>query len=157
MRNLWVAVAICALCTILSPDPSNAARDKSGLLKASNLMGAKVQDTGGQNLGSIKDLVIDPIEGDIEYAVLDFGGFLGVGDKYFAVPWEAMKLSENQEYLILDLSKKVLKDAPGFSKDHWPDMSDREWLITMHEYYALPGPEDEDRATGKIKKGAHSK
>ncbi len=97
MTKLWIAFAVLTLCTTVTLSPSIAARDKSGVPKASNLIGAKVQDTEGKKLGDIKDLVIDPLEGDIEYVVLDFGGFLGIGDKYFAVPWEAMRLSENQK------------------------------------------------------------
>lgn len=116
MTKVFIAIAILALCATCPLTSSYAARDKSGVLKASNLIGAKVQDIEGKKLGTIKDLVIDPLEGDIGYAVLDFGGFLGLGDKYFAVPWDAFKLGENQKYLILDVSKKVLKNAPDFLK-----------------------------------------
>ncbi|MDP1770036.1 MAG: PRC-barrel domain-containing protein [Nitrospirota bacterium] len=156
MTKLWVAFAAVALCTTFTLNPSIAARDKSGVLKASNLIGAKVQDTEGKKLGDIKDLVIDPLEGDIEYVVLDFGGFLGIGDKYFAIPWEAMHLSDNQKYLVLDVSKKDLKHAPGFSKDQWPDMSNREWIVTVYEYYNLPRPEEGESATDKST-GTHKK
>lgn len=156
MRKLWIAFAVLTLCTTFTLSPSIAARDKSGVLKASNLIGAKVQDTEGNKLGDIKDLVIDPLEGDIEYVVLDFGGFLGIGDKYFAVPWEAMRLSENQKYLVLDVSKKDLKHAPGFSKDQWPDMSNQEWIMTVYEYYDLQSPEEGKSATDKPK-GTHKK
>ena len=156
MTKLWIAFAVLTLCTTVTLSPSIAARDKSGVLKASNLIGAKVQDTEGKKLGDIKDLVIDPLEGDIEYVVLDFGGFLGIGDKYFAVPWEAMRLSENQKNLVLDVSKKDLKQAPGFSKDQWPDMSNQEWIMTVYEYYDLQSSEDGKSATGKPK-GTHKK
>ena len=156
MTKLWIAFAVVALCTTVTLSPSLAARDKSGVLKASNLIGAKVQDTEGKKLGDIKDLVIDPLEGDIEYVVLDFGGFLGIGDKYFAVPWEAMRLSENQKYLVLDVSKKDLKQAPGFSKDQWPDMSNQEWIMTVYEYYDLQRHEEGNSATDKAK-GTHKK
>lgn len=157
MTKLQIAVAILALCTTFTLNSSYAARDKNGVLKASTLIGAKVQDTEGKKLGDIKDLVIDPIEGDISYAVLDFGGFLGLGDKYFAVPWEALKLGENQKYLILDVSKKVLKNAPGFPKDQWPDMSNGQWIITLYNFYDLPPPEDMTTITGKPKRGTQTK
>lgn len=157
MTKLGIAIAVCALCTTVTLNPANAARDKSGVLKASNLIGAQVQDTEGKKLGDIKDLVIDPREGDIEYVVLDFGGFLGVGDKYFAVPWDAMKLSENQKPLILDVSKKDLKSAPGFSKDEWPDMANQEWIMTVYEFYDLPSPEAGKNATAKPKSRTQAK
>ena len=93
------------------------ARDKSGVLKASELIGMKVEGTDGKNLGKIRDLVIDPEDGDIEYAVLDFGGFLGIGDKYFAVPWDALNKTENGKKIALDTTKRDLKKAPGFDKN----------------------------------------
>ena len=83
-----LAVLICLLA--LSVGAPGEARDRSGVLKASDLIGSKVEGVDGKNLGSIKDLVIDPQDGGIQYAVLDFGGFAGIGDKYFAVPWQAL-------------------------------------------------------------------
>ncbi|HKO60770.1 MAG TPA: PRC-barrel domain-containing protein [Pyrinomonadaceae bacterium] len=93
------------------------AKDKSGVLKASELIGMKVEGTDGKNLGKIRDLVLDPEDGDIEYAVLDFGGFLGIGDKYFAVPWDALNKTENGKKIALDTTKRDLKKAPGFDKN----------------------------------------
>ena len=100
------------------------ANDKSGVLKASELIGMKVQGSDGKKLGKIRDLVIGP-KGDVRYAVLDFGGFLGIGDKYFAVPWDALQRTANGKTIALDTTKRDLKKAPGFDKKHWPDFSDR--------------------------------
>jgi len=118
------------------------ARDRSGVLKASDVIGTKVQGTDGKNLGSIKDLVINPQDGDIQYAVLDFGGFAGIGDKYFAVPWEALQIDQDNKRLALDLHKKDLKDAPGFDKNNWPDFSEQQ--VVIYEFYEVPQP-SEDR------------
>lgn len=112
------------------------ARDKSGVLKASELIGMSVQGTDGKKLGDIKDLVIDPEEGGVEYAVLEFGGFAGIGDKYFAVPWEALQLDQTSKTLLLDVHKKDLKNAPGFDKNNWPDLSLEQVLI--YEFYEVP-------------------
>jgi len=120
------------------------ARDKSGVLKASDLIGMKVQGTDGKNLGSIKDLVIDQDDGDIQYAVLDFGGFAGIGDKYFAVPWEALRLDQDNKKLALDLHKKDLKDAPGFDKNNWPDFSQQQ--VVIYEFYEVPQPSGDKTA-----------
>ena len=111
------------------------ARDKSGVLKASDLIGMNVQGTDGKNLGNIKDLVIDPEEGGVEYAVLEFGGFAGIGDKYFAVPWEALQLDQANKKLSLDVHKKDLKHAPGFDKNNWPDLSLDQVMI--YEFYEV--------------------
>jgi sporulation protein YlmC with PRC-barrel domain len=115
------------------------ARDKSGVLKASDVIGMKVQDTEGKSLGNIRDLVIDPENGDLQYAVLDFGGFAGLGDKYFAVPWDALQLNPGDKKIALDVSKKDLKEAPGFDKNNWPDLSQQ--AIVIYEFYGVPLPE----------------
>ena len=116
------------------------ARDKTGVLKASNVIGMKVESTEGKNLGKIKDLVLDPAEGDVQYAVLDFGGFLGIKDKYFIVPWEAINFTPNGKKIMLDVSKRDLKNAPGFDKNHWPDFSDPRQQVTIYEFYEIPLP-----------------
>lgn len=115
------------------------ARDKSGVLKASDLIGMNVQGTDGKKLGNIKDLVIDPDEGGVEYAVLEFGGFAGIGDKYFAVPWEALQLDQTNKKLSLDVHKKDLKNAPGFDKNNWPDLSLEQ--VVIYEFYEVPQPD----------------
>ena len=116
------------------------ARDRSGVLKASDLIGTKVQGTDGKNLGNIKDLVINAEDGDIQYAVLDFGGFAGIGDKYFAVPWEALHFDKENNRLALDLHKKDLKDAPGFDKNNWPDLSGQQ--VVIYEFYEVRPPHE---------------
>ena len=142
---LWGA---CVLAMVSTFAFSAHARDKSGVLKASELLGMKVQGTDGKSLGSIKDLVIDPEDGDIEYAVLDFGGFVGIGDKYFAVPWEALRLDQSNKKIMLDVSKKDLKQAPGFDKNNWPDFSDQR--VVIYEFYEVPLPDDQ-KSQGKTK------
>jgi sporulation protein YlmC with PRC-barrel domain len=142
MRQFLVVLAASALLMVGMLDMA-AARDKSGVLKASDLIGMKVEGTDGKKLGDIKDLVVDPMEGDIDYAVLDYGGFLGVGDKYFAVPWEALQFSDDGKKVVLDVTKKDLKQAPGFDKKHWPaDLSSREQAIVIYEFYGVPMTEE---------------
>jgi len=141
MRTLGIGLVIAALLVTVGVDSSEA-RDKSGLLKASNLIGKRVQSTEGKKLGDVKDLVINPVEGDIQYVVLDFGGFLGLGDKYFAVPWDALQLTEDQKAVVLDVSKKDLKQAPGFDKNNWPDLGSRDTAIVIYEFYEVPLPDE---------------
>ena len=146
MRLLAIFVTALTLLAASTIDSSYAARDKSGVLKASAILGKKVVDTDGKKLGSIKDLVLDPYQGAIQYAVLDFGGFLGVGDKYFAVPWAVLNFSAEKKAFVLDISKKDLKKAPGFDKKKWPDMNDPRWAVTIYEYYEVPQPGDAGKA-----------
>lgn len=123
------------------------ARDTSGVLRASEIIGMTVQDNDGKKLGDIKDLVIDPEDGGIQYAVLDFGGFAGIGDKYFAVPWEALELDHKNKKISLDVHKKDLKNAPGFDKKHWPDLNLSQVMI--YEFYDVPQPDQEIRLRSK--------
>ena len=137
LHLLAFGALVVTLVTALSL--SAHARDKSGVLKASDLIGMNVHGTDGKKLGDIKDLVIDPEEGGVEYAVLEFGGFAGVGDKYFAVPWEALQLDQTNKKLSLDVHKKDLKNAPGFDKNNWPDLSLNE--VDIYEFYEVPQPD----------------
>lgn len=105
------------------------------VLSSSSLVGTTVQNSAREDLGEIKDLMIDLSEGRIAYAVLSFGGFLGMGDKLFAIPWEAFQVVQEEEILILNVAKEKLEQAPGFDKDNWPDMADVTWGKSVHSYY----------------------
>lgn len=141
MRQVLMIVAASMLLMISTLDTTHA-RDRSGVLKGSDLIGMKVEGTDGKRLGDIKDLVIDSMDGDIDYVVLDYGGFLGVSDKYFAVPWDALRFSDDRKKVLLDVTKKDLKQAPGFDKKNWPDLSNREQVIVIYEYYGVPMPDE---------------
>jgi sporulation protein YlmC with PRC-barrel domain len=99
----------------------------AGLLSGQRLCGCRVVNSEGENLGKIEDLIIDEEQGRIVYALLSFGGFLGVGNKLFAFPWASIHHDRVEKKVILDVDKESLKNAPGFDKDSWPDMSDRSW------------------------------
>jgi sporulation protein YlmC with PRC-barrel domain len=107
------------------------------VLPATTMIGSTVVNPAGEQLGNLKELVIDLDEGRIAYAVLSFGGFMGMGDKLFAIPWEALMLNAKDRTFILDVEKEVLKEAPGFDKDRWPDNAQYEagWLLDIYEYY----------------------
>ena len=105
------------------------------VLSASTIAGDKVQNQDGETLGTIKELMIDTGTGRIAYAVLDFGGFLGIGNKYFAVPWPALTVSTVPKCLVMDADKEMLKSAEGFDHDHWPDFADQHWGARIHDHY----------------------
>jgi sporulation protein YlmC with PRC-barrel domain len=104
-------------------------------LSATTLVGDSVRNMAGEDLGTIKDIMLDLDSGHIAYAVLSFGGFLGLGDKLFAVPWNALQLDAPNHAFIFDVDKETLKNAEGFDKDHWPDMADTDWGMRIHEFY----------------------
>lgn len=107
----------------------------SSVVKASDLIGYSVTNAQGDTLGKIEDIVIDPSQGRIAYAVLSFGGFLGMGDKLFAIPWESLSLKADEQTLLLAVDKEKLQKAPGFDKTQWPNMASREWGTSVHQYY----------------------
>jgi sporulation protein YlmC with PRC-barrel domain len=106
------------------------------VLTAHSIMGDKVVNTAGENLGDIKDLMIDLNKGCIAYAVLDYStGFLNLSSKYFAVPWQAFTVDEDRKQLVLNVDKDRLESAPGFDKDHWPMANDQQYYSSVDQYY----------------------
>lgn len=105
------------------------------LMAADTLEGNRVVNLTGEDLGKITDVMLDVQRGRIAYAVMSVGGFLGIGDKLFAVPWSAMSLDVERKCFVLDANKERLDTAPGFDKDHWPTMADPTWAESIHEYY----------------------
>ncbi|WP_292931951.1 PRC-barrel domain-containing protein [Noviherbaspirillum sp.] len=105
------------------------------VMAADTLQGDKVINSRGENLGEIEDIMLDVPNGRVAYAVLSFGGVMGIGDKLFAVPWSALTLDADQKCFVLDIDKDRLKNAPGFDKDHWPSMADTTWANEVHSYY----------------------
>ena len=108
------------------------------LMGANTLLGNDVYNKDGEDLGDIKELMIDMASGRVAYAVLSFGGLLGMGDKLFAVPWAALTLDTAKKRFTVSVLKDALKDAPGFDKDHWPSMSDQTWASGVHKFYGTP-------------------
>ncbi|MEO9078791.1 MAG: PRC-barrel domain-containing protein [Rhodanobacter sp.] len=104
-------------------------------MSASTLHGDTVKNHKGDTLGDLKDIMIDTTNGKIAYGVLSFGGILGMGEKLFAVPWEALKVDGENKQLLLNIEKDRLKDAPGFDKDHWPNFADQAFSDKMRSYY----------------------
>ena len=107
------------------------------LMGANTLDGNDVFNKQDEDLGDVKEIMIDVPTGRVAYAVLSFGGFLGMGEKLFAVPWSALKLDTANKRFVLDVSKERLKEAPGFDTDAWPDMADPTWVKGIHSYYGV--------------------
>lgn len=111
-------------------------RQSRRVLSAGTLNGDRVRNAEGEDLGKIEEIMIDLETGRIAYAVLSFGGFMGLGDKLFAIPWGALEVDETNHELLLNASKETLKSAPGFDKDNWPDMADPSFGTLVHEHFA---------------------
>ena len=105
------------------------------VLSASTLMGDPVKNHFGEDLGKLEELMIDLSSGRVAYAVLSFGGVLGMGNKLFALPWKALTVDTENHIIVVNINKEMLEDAPGFDKDHWPVTSEDAWLTDVYEYY----------------------
>lgn len=114
------------------------------LMGADTLIGNSVFNHSDEDIGSIKEIMLDMRSGRVGYAVLSFGGFLGMGSKLFAVPWDALKLDVENKRFRLNVDKERLKAAPGFDADHWPNMADPAWAAGIHRYYGVV-PSSPDR------------
>jgi D-3-phosphoglycerate dehydrogenase len=107
------------------------------LMGANTLLGNDVCNLQEESLGEIKEIMLDMRTGRISYAVLSFGGFLGMGEKLFAVPWSALTLDTVNKRFTLNVTLARLEEAPGFDKDSWPDMADPAWVQGVHAYYGI--------------------
>ena len=107
------------------------------ILSSTSLQGNNVCNPAGDDLGKIEDFMLNTHSGNVEYAVLSFGGFLGIGDKLFAVPLEAMQLDTEKHRFVINESKERLESAPGFDKDNWPNMADSHWAAEVRSFYRV--------------------
>jgi hypothetical protein len=107
------------------------------VIRAAKVQGTAVTNPAHEDLGTIRDVVLDKLDGSVRYAVLEFGGFLGLGSKLFALPWELLAYDGTVDAYVIDIDKEVLKRAPGFDTDHWPDMGAVEFDNDLRSYYGL--------------------
>jgi sporulation protein YlmC with PRC-barrel domain len=105
------------------------------VLSAATLTGDRVRNPAGEDLGKIEEIMLDVPTGRVAYAVVSFGGFLGIGDKLFAVPWRALTLNERDHEFVLNVDRRRLEEAPGFDRDNWPDMTDPDWGAQVDDFY----------------------
>lgn len=118
---------------ISTPSPGGHAR----IIRAAQVQGTAVTNPLNEDLGSIRDVVLDKYNGSVRYAVLEFGGFLGLGSKLFALPWELLRYEPGVDAYVIDIDKDVLRRAPGFDSDDWPDMGAVEFDTGLRTYYGL--------------------
>ena len=113
------------------------------IMTAATLDGNKVMSSDGEHVGKISDIMLDVRGGRIAYAVLSEGGFLGMGSKLHAIPWNALTLDTAEKCFYVDIAAQRLKDDPGFDKDRWSSMADEAWGTSTHSYYNRHHPRQE--------------
>jgi sporulation protein YlmC with PRC-barrel domain len=134
-------------------DKDYGAKDFRRVLSAGTLEGDRVRNSAGEDLGKLEDIMIDVPTGRVAYGVLSFGGFLEMGNKLFAVPWEALTLDEREKQFILNVDKATLENAPGFDKDNWPDMADPSWGSQIYGHYGYTPYWETETGTGTPRTG----
>ncbi|HLX27535.1 MAG TPA: PRC-barrel domain-containing protein [Casimicrobiaceae bacterium] len=108
-------------------------------IRASRLLGVDVTNPQGDDLGEIRDLLIDVHDGRVRYAVLDYGGISNVGDNLFAVPITAFRPTADGSGLVVDIDNDKLEHAPSFNRDQWPDFNSSDYTSRVDRYYASQG------------------
>ncbi|MFC4276933.1 PRC-barrel domain-containing protein [Achromobacter aloeverae] len=98
------------------------------IMAAQTLEGDDVLNLAGEKLGVLRDIMLDVHAGRIAYAVLERGGVMGIGDRLFAIPWDALTLDTDRKCFLLDLDLERLRQAPGFDKNNWPRTADESWV-----------------------------
>jgi hypothetical protein len=108
------------------------ANPKFSLVSSEDIEGAKVLDPNGENIGEIDQLLIDRVSGNVRYAIMSFGGFLGLGNRKYPLPWGSLKYDSEHEGFIANVTQQQLKDAPQFGAESW---TDREWESRWHRHF----------------------
>ena len=111
---------------------------KHSLVASDRVEGTPVRRPNGEKIGTIERVMIDKLSGKVAYAVLSFGGFIGIGQKHLPIPWDRLKYDSDREAYQLDLSDEELGQAPAYEADEEFDWGDRSQEIEIHNYYRTP-------------------
>jgi PRC-barrel domain len=117
---------------------SVATDETSDLISSDKVEGTAVYNRQGEKLGSIHSVMIDKVSGKVAYAVMSFGGFLGIGDRYHPLPWSALTYDTGKGGYAVGVDPSMLEGAPSYSASEMPDWSDPEWSRKVQDYYRSP-------------------
>jgi len=112
-------------------------KHSNAVVRTKDVIGKSVINSSKEDLGKVDEIVLDKVSGQTRYVVLSFGGFLGLGDKLYAIPWKAISYDPEEDSFTLNADKERLKNAPGFDKDNWPDFADTSWGQKIHDFYHI--------------------
>jgi PRC-barrel domain len=114
-------------------------QETGNLISSEKVEGTNVYNRAGETLGSIHDLMIDKISGHVAYAIMSFGGFLGMGNQYHPLPWSILRYDTNMVGYVVNLDKQQLEGGPAYDVGTEPDWRDRTYENKIHDYYGV-GP-----------------
>ncbi len=106
-----------------------------GLIAADQVQGTSIYNRAGENLGAVDDILIDKVSGKIAYAIAGFGGFLGIGERYYPLPWEKLAYDTAMGGYVVDLDRSMLEGAPSYASDERVGWGDRAWDQRVYDYY----------------------
>ncbi len=106
------------------------------LIGAEKVSGTNVYNPAGDKLGSVEDVMIDKVSGKAVYAIMSFGGFLGIGEKHHPLPWSSLKYDTSKEGYVVNLDKKMLEGAPSYEGDDFAWTPD--YGRSVDKYYGAP-------------------
>jgi hypothetical protein len=112
-----------------------ATDETSTLISSDKVEGTAVYNRKGEKLGSVHTVMIDKVSGKVAYAVMSFGGFLGIGDRYHPLPWSVLTYDTGKGGYTVDLDRSTLEKAPTYARVETPDWADRSWGEQLHEHY----------------------
>ncbi|MEZ6046425.1 MAG: PRC-barrel domain-containing protein [Planctomycetaceae bacterium] len=119
-----------------------SSQNNPATIRASKLIGMDIVNSNDESIGEIHDIVLDTNTGMVRYAAITYGGFLGVGDKLFAVPFRAFEIRREEGdaddlFLVLNVTQEQLEGAEGFDEDHWPSFTDEQFTRELDKRYGV--------------------
>mgnify|MGYP000484973842 CR=1 FL=1 len=108
------------------------------IIAADKVAGTEVYNRAGENIGSVNSIMIDKASGRVAYAIMSFGGFLGIGSRHHPLPWGMLKYDTRLGGYVVDIDKRILEDAPSYESDDDVDWTDRGYAKRVHSHYNIP-------------------
>jgi sporulation protein YlmC with PRC-barrel domain len=136
MKTALMFAMLLTVAAVQAQPAQSTTSAQAQLYRGTRIIGTSVRGSDDRKIGEIRDLILDTRRGEVAYAVINFGGVLGVGAKYHAVPWQTLERSDNGRYYILRADRKTIADAPSFDRGRWPDMSSQAWSKAVDSYWS---------------------
>jgi len=121
--------------TTSSTSGSPATDETSDLIASDKVEGTAVYNRQSERLGTVYNFMVNKRSGQVAYAVMSFGGFLGIGDSYHPLPWKVLTYDTGLGGYVVDLSREQLEGAPRYSSTETPDWSDQTYGRRINDYY----------------------
>ena len=121
----------------MESDMNNAETSHTPLIAAEKVAGTEVYNSAGDHLGEIHDMMIDKVSGKVAYAIMSFGGFLGLNEKFHPLPWKVLAYDTEKGGYVVPVTKELLEKAPMYDSEGHPDWADRTYGKRVHDYYGV--------------------